>query len=164
MEKIDDILREKYQILPDKDPRKEMITKEVKTGLKTRLGWRNKTKEKEFCRVENMFKQQPSPWTQFNNVMIDKVELTKKKTEYSNEQLKALATTKIESYTTNYTIYTDGSTDGKQVDGGAGTYVEDAQGREVARYEDPAGKLCSSYGGECFPMHRASTWIKEKEE
>ena len=114
--------------------------------------------------MENMFKQQPSPWTQFNNVMIDKVELTKKKTEYSNEQLKVLATTKIESYTTNYTIYTDGSTDGKQVDGGAGTYVEDAQGREVARYEDPAGKLCSSYGGECFPMHRASTWIKEKEE
>ena len=164
MEKIDEILREKYQTLPDKDPRKEMITKKVKTRLKTRLGWRNKTKEKEFCRVENRFKQQPSPWVQYNNVMIDKVKLTKKKTEYTNEQLKALATAKIESYTTNYKIYTDGSTDGKQVNGGAGTHVEDAQGREVARYEDPAGKLCSSYGGECVAMHRACTWIKEKEE
>ena len=59
-----------------------------------------------------------------------------------------MATTKIESYTTNYKIYTDGSTDGKQVNGGAGTHVEEAQGKEVARYEDPAGKLCSSYGGD----------------
>jgi len=79
-------------------------------------------------------------------------------------QLKAISMAKINSFDVNYKIFTDGSTDGEQKNGGAGTYVEDANGREIATYEDPAGALCSSYGGECVAMLRACQWIKEKEE
>ena len=164
MEKLDAILKAKYEMLPDEDPRKEMIDRKAPIRLKTRQGWRNSTQDGEHNRSINRFDQQPSPWTQFSNIEVDKVELQKKKTEYTNEQLKALATAKIASYVVNYTIYTDGSTDGQQTNGGAGTYVEDAQGREVARYEDAAGKLCSSYGGECVAMYRACNWIREKED
>ena len=82
----------------------------------------------------------------------------------ANNNNKAIATAKINSYVVNYKIFTDGSTDGKQTNGGAGTYIEDADGREVATYEEPAGALCSSYGGECVAMLRACKWIREREQ
>ncbi len=105
--------------------------------------------------------QAPGPNTKSED---RKVGLEKKKAECTEEQLKAIATAKINSYVVNYRIFTDGSTDGKQTNGGAGTYIEDADGREVATYEEPAGALCSSYGGECVAMLRACKWIREKEQ
>ena len=128
----------------------------VEPRLKTRLGWRHLAKKMDVFKSVIKAEQQPSPWTQYKNVKIEKVELEKKKAEYTEEQLKAIATAKINS--------TDGSTDGKQPNGGAGTYIEDANGGEVATYEEPAGALCSSYGGECVAMLRACKWIREKEQ
>ena len=164
MQKNDEIMLDKYQRLPEEDPRRIMQEKEVKPRLKTRQGWRHLTQGREVCRSEIRAEQQPCPWTQFQNIIVDKVKLEKRKADYSSEQLKAISMAKINSFVVNYKIFTDGSTDGEQKNGVAGTYVEDANGREIATYEEPAGALCSSYGGECVAMLRACQWIKEKEE
>ena len=42
--------------------------------------------------------------------------------------------------------------------------MEDASGKEVFETEEPAGALCSSYGGECVAMLKACEWIKDKED
>ena len=146
MEKNYDITMDKYQRLPAEDPRRRTLEAKVEPRLKTRLGWRHLAKKMDVFKSVIKAEQQPSPWTQYKNVKIEKVELEKKKAEYTEEQLKTIATAKINSYVVNYRIFTDGSTDGKQTNGGAGTYIEDADGREVATYEEPAGALCSSYG------------------
>ena len=48
------------------------------------------------------------------NVKIEEEELERKKADYAKEQLKLIATTKINTFTVNYRIFTDESTDGKQ--------------------------------------------------
>ena len=48
------------------------------------------------------------------NINTEKVTLEKKKENYTDEKIKAIATTKIESFVVNYKIFTDESTDGKQ--------------------------------------------------
>ena len=150
--------------MPDKDPRKQTLERTVKPRLKTRLGWRHRAQKFEVCKSVNRPDQQPSPWTQFSNVNVEKVTLEKRKAEYTAEQLRQLSLDKINTFVVNYRIYTDGSTDGNQRNGGAGTYIEDANGRMIDTFEEPAGAYCSSYGGECVAMLRACTWIKEKED
>ena len=47
---------------------------------------------------------------------------------------------------------------------GAGVYIVDPEGTEIAGMEEPAGALCSSYGGECVAMLKACEWIRDKED
>ena len=129
MDKNDQILRDKYDRLPQEDHRRKMTDKKATVRLKTRKGWRFHTESQETKREIVRAEDLPKPWETFSNVRVEKVELEKKKEAYSKEQLKAISTAKISSYIVNYRIFTDGSTDGKQTNGGAGTYVEDAAGR-----------------------------------
>ena len=68
---------------------------------------------------------------------------------------------KIEETPTAYRICTDGSTDGRQENGGAG--VESNDGKEIYSVSVPAGVYCSSYTGECVAFLQALKWF-EKEE
>jgi ribonuclease HI len=70
---------------------------------------------------------------------------------------------KIAEFDVNFRIFTDGSTDGEQRNGGAGTYIEDGRGTTIEEFSVAAGAYCSSYGGECVAMLRAVTWIREHE-
>ena len=88
--------------------------------------------------------------------------MTKKKVEYSEEELKLRTMEKILSIEADFRIYTDGSTSGNQVNGGAGIYIEDVNGIVVYKQCLPAGQLCSSYSGECVAMLHALEWIVEQ--
>ena len=67
----------------------------------------------------------------------------------------------IASLACQVTIYTDGSTDGKQENGGAGVFIHDARTSETLELSFPAGKWCSSFGAECKAMVEALKWLKE---
>ena len=116
------------------------------------------------CRTSAVEDKQFSPWTEFSRLRVEKVSLERRKAEYTNEQLRTIAIAKIGTYEVDYRIYTDGSTDGKQTNGGAGVYIEDNSGKEIAEFSEPAGSLCSSYGGECVAMLKACKWIKDRED
>ena len=55
--------------------------------------------------------------------ILKKVNLEKKKTDYSEAELKEMAMARIEEISKGLEIYTDGSRSGKQENGGAGVYV-----------------------------------------
>ena len=116
MDKNDDIVLDKYLRLPEDDPRRQLAEKQAPVRLKTRLGWRHNAKSTEICR-EIKGNEGICPWTVTNNICTEKVKLEKKKAEYTEEQLRAIATAKIESVVVNYRIFTDGSTDGNQGQG-----------------------------------------------
>ena len=78
------------------------------------------------------------------------MKLEKKKSEYSSEALRQAALEKIETFDdVSHIIYTDGSTSGRQENGGAGMMIQDADGQVVHEASFPAGAKCSSYTGEC---------------
>ena len=79
----------------------------MKPRLKTRLGGRHRAQKFEVCKSVNRPDQQPSPWTQFSNVNVEKVTLEKRKAEYTAEQLRQLSLDKINTFVVNYRIYTD---------------------------------------------------------
>ena len=107
------------------------------------------------------------PWLEFPNLTFDKVHLEQKKENYSELELNRLSTEKIDSLNISVRIYTDGSTDRKQKNGGAGVYIEkvDSSGTTSVLLEDcwPAGSLCSSYTGECVALLRALEWIESNQ-
>ena len=53
------------------------------------------------------------PWYEIG-IIFERIQLEKKKESYSNEELRTRAMEKIASLACQVTIYTDGSTDGKQ--------------------------------------------------
>ena len=61
----------------------------------------------------------------------------------------------IRSFTTDVIVYTDGSTDDLQENGGAGVFIEHASGLSMLETSFPAGQLCSSYTGKCVALLRA---------
>ena len=71
---------------------------------------------------------------------------------------------KIESIHAEYKIYTDGSTDANQENGGAGIYIEDALGTVVREESVATWKLCLSYTEECVAFLRALEWSQQQEE
>ena len=81
------------------------------------------------------------PWISLDRLTLDKVLLDRPKAEYTSEELKHLSMAKIRSFTTEVTIYTDGSTDELQERGGAGVFIEDAMGLPMLEASFPAGKL-----------------------
>ena len=135
---------------------------EAPARLKTRLGLRKTSTE----RMNNMAvkreipKHHLPPWKRLDLLTVDAVALEKPKEEYTSEELKRLSMEKIQSFDTETTIYTDGSTSGAQVDGGAGILIMDENGRTLLEASYPAGSLCSSYTGECVEMLRALEWLQ----
>ena len=101
-----------------------------------------------------------APWKTLTALNTDRAELTKRKTEYSQEQLLQLTNKKIEEIQCDIRIYTDGSTHQNQENGGAGVYIEDESGEVLHEACFPDGKYCSSYSAECVAMLKALEWIQ----
>ena len=69
---------------------------------------------------------------------------------------------KIGMIQTDVKIFTDGSTDEDQKNGGGEVYIESASLAGVLHQAKfPAGKLCSSYTGECVALLEALKWLLE---
>ena len=101
-------------------------------------------------------------------MIFEEVELEKKKQLYDKEDLKKLALHKISSIEANIHIYTDGSTSGNQINGGAGVHIEyvDGVSEPVSLHQASyaAGALCSSYTGEWVALLEARKWIENNQE
>ena len=159
----DDITWDRYARLPDEDQRKQLLLKNAPVRLKTRKGWRHLTSERmgNWDVTRDVTTPPLPPWKEAENLILDMVELEKPKQEYTEEELLRLSMNKINSITSNIVIYTDGSTDGSQENGGAGVYIEDEQGNTLLQTSFAAGKYCSSYSGECVAMLRTVEWLLE---
>ena len=123
LEKNSQVLWERYERLEEDDPRKIMIKKETPPPrLKSRRGFRYETgKRMNDMEIHREIQAKPvPPWYEIG-IIFERVELEKKKESYSNEELRTRAMEKIASLAFQVTIYTDGSTDGKQENGGVAT-------------------------------------------
>ena len=88
--------------------------------------------------------------------------LPRKKEDMSKEEMYKLTEEKIKSIKADIHLFTDGSTSGKQENGGAGVFIQNAEtGEEIYSAMFPAGKWCSSYGGESIAMREAVKWIRQ---
>jgi ribonuclease HI len=94
---------------------------------------------------------------------IQRVKLTKKKEEYPIQELARLAEMKIAEIDAEVEIFTDGSTSGQQMNGGAGVFVQDRNGNTLHEEARAAGELCSSYDGECVAILAAYEWIASRD-
>jgi ribonuclease HI len=165
-EKIDEITWDRYKRLPTSDARRRLVDDDVPSRLTTRHGWRNETKPRmtEFDTLKRDETGPPSaPWRNFPQLRVEYVELEKKKSEYRPEALRQAALEKIETFDdVSHIIYTDGSTSGRQENGGAGMMIQDADGQVVHEASFPAGAKCSSYTGESVAFLEAIRWVHEK--
>ena len=84
------------------------------------------------------------PWKKLDMLTVDAVPFERPKDEYTPEELKAISLEKIRSFKMDFTIYTDGSTSGSQLDGGAGVLVLDYNnnGNTTLEVSYPAGSFC----------------------
>ena len=159
--KLNELTWERYARLPEEDARSQLISKRVPPRLKTRLGWRHLTEgsmqEMQFERATTRIETPPWRGTPFK---FDAVSLVLRKEKYSQTELKRKSVEKIASLDTEIIVYTDGSTNGNQENGGAGVYIEDTRTGEQHEFSYPAGKLCSSYGSECLALLKALEWIQ----
>ena len=169
LRKNDDLTWDRYARLESHDPRNKLLHKTFKERskpLKTRAGWRKTTAGRMskwgICR--EVTTPPIAPWRVLSNLKTDEVPLTKKKSEYSEEELNRITKDKIENMSPRFevTIYTDGSTNSDQTNGGAGVYAEDKEGNVLLEVSYPAGQLCSSYTGESVAALKALEWIQEK--
>ena len=164
MEKNSMIMRERYMRLEKEDGRRLLAEKEVKTRLLTRAGWRAETQDMTKEKMNREAKKtMVDPMTPLN-LEITEVQLEKKKSDYSTEQLRRMTEIKIAEVDADIEIYTDGSTAGDQKNGGAGIFAQDSNGNILLERSKPAGKLCSSYDGESVACLDAVKWIEEKGE
>ena len=163
MDKIDRIQQEKYNRLPDHDDRRKLLNPDAPSRLTTREGWSHSVMKHQMQEVMEEERNLPGipPWEEMTNLSIEAVTLEKPKAEYTEAELKERAVIKIASFRANYTIYTDGSTDSNQENGGAGVFIHDEENNTILEEAKPAGKLCSSYAGECAALFHALTWMKE---
>ena len=164
MEKNSRIMRERYMRLDTEDGRRMLTEMKVKQRLKTRVGWRAETQEmaeEKFNR--DIEKAMVDPMTPLS-LEITEVQLEKRKSEYSADELRRMTDIKIAEVDADVEIYTDGSTAGDQKNGGAGIFAQDRNGNTLMEKARPAGKLCSSYDGESVACLEAVKWIEEKGE
>ena len=147
LEQMDDILWDKYCRLPPHDPRRKLQEKVFPTwtgskALKTRIGWRTKTAARmEDFKIKRETTTPPlPPWKDLRNVTFEETPLEKSKAEYSKEELQAITFPIIERIHEDICIYTDGSTDSNQTNGGAGVYIADLVGQ---RERDQ--RMCNHY-------------------
>ena len=167
-EKNDEITMDRYLRLPETDSRRQLAERAVPQRLKTRIGWRTKTqKNTEEAKIGKIARAEVTPplppWMRHDNLTIAYTPLKKKKSDYQPEELKSIALQKILSYNAKTTIYTDGSTSGRQENGGAGFFIIAYEGEEILKRSVPAGELCSSFTGECVALLNALEWVAEEE-
>ena len=147
LEKKDMLVREKYKRLPQDDDRRLLMEEEKGVRLKTRQGWRERTKpnatDKEY-KLEEL-KPPLEPWMS-TNLRFETVTLTKPKEQHSKEELKLKTDNKLAQMDADVTIWTDGSTNGRQEKGGAGVFIQDTVHGTTERMSFPAGEICSSFG------------------
>ena len=159
--KNDHILWDRYERFPANDSRKKLVAEQMPTRLKSRKGFRAKTSQ------SFPFKDLPretttprvEPWLSLPNLRFEVVQLEKKKEDYKKEELREMSIEKISTLNKDVNVYTDGSTSGKQTRGGAGIFIENNNGDILHKESRPAGKLCSSYTGECVALLMAFEWI-----
>ena len=159
----DDITWDRYQRLPDTDQRKILVNTDAQTRLKTRLGWRKTSGDRmrNLRIVRETTTHHLPPWKNLDMLTTDVVPLERPKDEYTPEELKDISLEKIRSFESEFIIYTDGSTSGSQLDGGAGVLVLDNNGHTTLEASYPAGSFCSSYTGECVALLRALEWLQQ---
>ena len=92
------------------------------------------------------------PWLRLINLTFGSVPLSKKKDQYTKEELKKLATDKINSLGIDIHMLTDGSTGGNQQCGEAGLFIKTADETPLHEECREAGTLCSFYTGECVAL------------
>ena len=161
--KNDQLLRERYRRLAVKDPRRRLMEKEAQIRLKTRHGWREKSRKDQ---EQNQYKIQQlepplAPW-RTTGLLFDEVKLSKKKDQYTTEELKRLTEARIQEINSEVVIYTDGSTGGNQELGGAGVFIIDTRTGTETRERHAAGSICSSYAAEGVAFLKALEWLEEK--
>ena len=163
--KIDEILWDKYLRLPQEDARHRLVTTPItEPRLTTRHGFRYRT----HSRIDNTLCRAPicpplPPWLIHDNLKIHYTPLTKPKSKYLKSELLRISMDCISTFQADINIYTDGSTNDNQENGGAGVYIE-SDGMEIARIIKPAGKYCASYGGEIVALLEAMKWIENSEK
>ena len=158
------MLWDKYQSLPESDQLKQLVTAKAPIRLKMRLSWRKLATERmeKLDIKRDVTTDHLPPWRQLNNLTIDKVSLNKPKEEYTEGELFKISMQKIEHIQSNVRIFTDGSTGGGETNGGEGVHIECSRaGRILQRASYPAGKMCSSYTGECVALVEALKWLLE---
>ena len=111
----------------------------------------------------DMFTAPTAPWRTLYNLKVEYTHLERKKVEYKEKELKRLALEKIGQFSPDFYIFTDGSTNSDQENGGAGMYVEDFMGEPVVEKSLAAGLYCSSYTGECVGMLEAVRWTNTEQ-
>ena len=154
--KNDKLLWERYSRCEEEDPRRQTLDIDVPPRLKTRHGWRHKTRPKmQELEINREITAKLSPPWEESGMLFDSVKLEKKKEEYTTEELRERATRKVESMAADVIIYTDGSTDHNQENGGSGVYIEDNRSGETWTSSYAAGKLCSSFASECMALKKA---------
>ena len=162
MRKNNLVLREKYMRLQPGDTRKELAEKSVKRRIKTRVGWREESKEQtELVINRKTEKASVDPMTPLN-ISITEVKLEKKKECYTEQELRQQTECKIAEIDAEIEIFTDGSTAGNQQNGGAGVFAQDKNGNTLLEMSKPAGSMCSSYDGETVACIEALRWISSQ--
>jgi ribonuclease HI len=166
MDKLDRIHQDKYNRLPDHDDRRKLLNPDAPSRLTTREGWSHSVMNHQLQPVTDDERNIGTipPWTEMSNLSIEAVELEKPKAEYTELELKEKAIEKIKSISADFIVYTDGSTDSNQENGGAGIFAQDSNNNDVLEESKPAGKLCSSYGGESVALFHALNWMKQTTE
>ena len=102
--------------------------------------------------------RQSPPWNQVN-IRLEAVQLEKKKSEYTEEELNRRAVARIEELRKDVEVYTDGSTSGNQERGGAGVFIRTVSGETLVEHAIPAGAICSSYTAEGIALSKALDWL-----
>ena len=164
LQKNDEILWDKYERLPETDSRKQLIQIHVPPRLTTRHGFRNTIKPRmaKWADLKRDITTGPTaPWLTLDNIDVQYVPLEKKKSEYTAEELREAANSKIAEYDVPVKIFVDGSTSGNQQNGGAGIFVTTEE-EELHTESLPAGRFCSSFSAECCAFLRALTWIQQE--
>ena len=131
MEKNSMVLWEKYVRFESNDQRHQLAVKKIDQRLLTRHGWRKQT---ETLGQRPLNRNTPSTNTDpmlSLAASIQRVKLTKKKEEYPIQELARLAEMKIAEIDAEVEIFTDGSTSGQQMNGGAGVFVQDRNGNTL---------------------------------
>lgn len=156
------LLRERYRRFPPSDPRKKLLEKDATVRLKSRRGWRHAVQNEQPLEYEVEELKPPLPPWRGTKFKFDEVKLERSKEQYTVEELRKKADEKVEDITSEVVIFTDGSTDAEQNNGGAGVFVQDRRTGVTERFSYPAGKICSSYGAEGVALLRALELLERR--
>ena len=153
------LLRERYRRFKPYDSRRQLLEKKRPVRLTTRLGWRHMVQSLQPMNYKVEELRPPlAPWRE-TKLRFEEVKLSKKKEDYTTQELKQLADESVGKVETEVVIFTDGSTDGHQNRGGAGVYIRDRRTDREERLSYAAGEICSSYGAEGVALFRALEWL-----